>query len=92
MVEIVFVSTQIYPTDLTDSQWNIIQHLIPPAKSGGRPRKLDMRMVVNGIVYIVVGGIQWRLLPKDYPKWQSVYTYFGQWRDNGTWQQIHDTL
>jgi putative transposase len=92
VVEIVFVNTQIYPTDLTDSQWNIIQQLIPPAKSGGRPRKLDMRMVVNGIVYVVVGGIQWRLLPREYPKWQSVYTYFRQWRDDGTWQRIHDTL
>jgi putative transposase len=92
VVEIVFMQTQIYPTDLSDSQWNIIQQLIPQAKSGGRPRKLDMRMVVNAILYIVVGGIQWRMLPKEYPKWQSVYTYFRQWRDDGTWQRIHDTV
>ena len=70
------VKTQIYPTDLNDSQWNIIQPLIPPAKSGGRPRELEMRMVVNAMLYIVVGGIQWRMLPKEYPKWQSVYYYF----------------
>jgi putative transposase len=88
----VVVKTQIYPTDLSDSHWDIIQPLIPAAKSGGRPRELDMRVVVNAILYIVVGGIQWRMLPKEYPKWQSVYYYFRCWRDDGTWQRIHDTL
>lgn len=77
---------------MTDSQWDIIQPMIPPAKSGGRPRSLDMRQVINAILYIVVGGIQWRMLPKEYPKWQSVYYYFKTWRDDGTWQRIHDTL
>ena len=51
-----------------------------------------MRMVVNALLYIVVGGIQWRMLPKEYPKWQSVYYYFRCWREDGTWQRIHDTL
>ena len=77
---------------MTDSQWDIIQPMIPPAKSGGRPRSLDMRQVINAILYLVVGGIQWRMLPKEYPKWQSVYYYFRIWRDDGTWQQLHDTL
>jgi putative transposase len=86
------VSTQLYPTDLTDSQWDIIHELIPPAKSGGRPRSLDMRMVVNAILYVVVGGIQWRMLPKEYPKWQSVYSYFRNWKQAGVWRRIHDTL
>jgi len=86
------VNKQLYPSDLTDSQWEIIQELIPKAKSGGRPRSLEMRQVINAILYIVVGGIQWRMLPKEYPKWQSVYTYFRHWRDDGTWQRIHDTL
>lgn len=81
-----------YPSDLTDSQWNIIQELVPSAKFGGRPRSLDMREVINGILYVVVGGIQWRMLPKEYPKWQSVYYYFRIWRDDGTWQRIHDTV
>ena len=53
---------------------------------------LHMRRVVNTILHIVVRGIQWRILPKEYPKWQSIYTYFCQWRDDGTWQRIHDTL
>jgi putative transposase len=88
----VVVKTQIYPSDLSDSQWKIIQPLLPTAKSGGRPRELDMRRVVNALLYVVVGGIQWRMLPKGYPKWQSVYYYLRCWRDDGTWQRIHDTL
>ena len=83
---------QLYPTDLTDRQWDCIKELIPPAKPGGRPRTLDMRAVINGMLYIVVSGCQWRMLPREYPAWQSVYTYFQQWRDDGTWQRLHDTL
>ena len=86
------MKTRLYPSDLTDSQWVIIQELIPPAKSGGRPRSLDMYLVVNAILYVVVGGIQWRMLPREYPKWQSVYSYFRDWKRDGTWKRIHDTL
>jgi putative transposase len=86
------VNKQQYPTDMTDSQWEIIQEILPPAKSKGRPRSLDLRQVINAILYIVVGGIQWRMLPREYPKWQSVYYYFRLWRDDGTWQRLHDTL
>ena len=83
---------QKYRTDLTDSQWNLIKEMIPAAKPGGHPRILEMREVVNAILYLVVSGVQWRLLPKEYPKWQSVYYYFRQWRQNGLWERIHDTL
>lgn len=83
---------QLYPSDLSDSQWNLIKELIPPAKSGGRPRALEMRHVVNAILYLLVTGSQWRYLPRDYPCWQSVYSYFRQWRSDGTWKRIHDTL
>jgi putative transposase len=83
---------QTYPTDLTDRQWQCIMPLIPAAKPGGRPRSVEMRQVLNAILYLVVGGIQWRMLPTDFPKWQTVYTYFRQWRDDGTWQRMHDTL
>ena len=71
---------QLYPTDLNDSQWNVIREMLPEAKPGGRPRSLEMREVVNGILYLVVGGIQWRMLPKEYPKWPSVYHYFREWQ------------
>ncbi|HZD93317.1 MAG TPA: IS5 family transposase [Candidatus Sulfotelmatobacter sp.] len=86
------MKTQTYPTDLTDRHWDYIKDLIPQAKAGGRPRSLDMRQVINAILYILVTGAQWRMLPKDYPKWKSVYHYFRIWRDDRTWQRIHDTL
>jgi len=81
-----------YPTDLTDEQWNYIKEMIPAAKQGGRPRTLDMRMVVNAILYVVVGGIQWRMLPKEYPNWKSTYHYFRIWRDANIWKRIHNSL
>jgi putative transposase len=81
-----------YLSDLTPQQWDCIKDLIPPAKTGGRPRSLDMRAVVNGILYVVVGGIQWRMLPKEYPTWKSVYHYFRQWSRSGIWKRIHDTI
>src|SRR5512135_226342 len=85
-------NNQLYPTDLTDRQWDGIKDLIPAAKPGGRPRSLEMRAVINAILYLVVSGCQWRMRPREYPAWQSVYTYFQQWRDDGTWQRIHDPL
>src|SRR5512143_2354829 len=86
------MNKQRYPTDLTDTQGKLVKTLLPPAKSGGRPRSLDMRWVLNAILYVVVGGIQWRLLPWEYPKWKSVYHDFRQWRHSGDWQRRHDTL
>ena len=83
---------QLYPSDLTDRQWDCIKELIPPAKPGGRPRELDMRAVINAILYLVTTGCQWRMVPREYPAWQSVYSYFQQWRDDGTWQRVHDSL
>ncbi len=83
---------QNYPSDLTDSQWEHIKELLPKAKRRRRPRELEMRQVVNAILYVVVGGIQWRMLPKDFPKWQSVYYYFRLWRKAHQWQRLHDTL
>ncbi len=85
-------NNQVYPTDLTDRQWDCIKELIPAAKPGGRPRRLDMRAVINAILYVTVTGCQWRLLPREYPAWQSVYSYFGRFRDDGTWQRVHDSL
>lgn len=82
----------LYPSDLTNRQWENIKEQIPPTKSGGRPRTLDMRLVLNTIFYVLVGGIQWRMLPREYPKWKSVYHYFRVWRQDGTWRRIHDTL
>lgn len=81
-----------YPSDLTPHQWEYSKDLIPAAKPGGRPRSLDMHAVVNGILYVVVGGIQWRMLPREYPAWKSVYHYFRQWSHAGLWKRLHDTI
>ncbi|MCB1820882.1 MAG: IS5 family transposase [Candidatus Competibacteraceae bacterium] len=81
-----------YPTDLSEAAWEVIKDLIPKPKSGGRPRTLAMREVINAILYVVGGGIPWRMLPHDDLQWPSVHPYFRQWRDDGTWERIHDTL
>ena len=81
-----------YPSDITDEQWDYIRELIPAAKTGGRPRTINMREVLNAIFYLLKGGITWRMLPKDFPKWKSVYHYFRLWRKSGVWKLIHDRL
>lgn len=81
-----------YPTDLTDEQWLLIASQIPPQKHGGRPRKVDMRQVVNGLLYQSRTGCQWRALPNDFPPWSTVAYYFYRFRDDGTWQLLHDRL
>src|ERR1043165_10248811 len=83
---------QTYPSDLTDSQWEHIKDLLPAVKARGRPRELEIRQVVNAILYLVVGGIQWRMLPREYSKWQSVYYYFRLWQRAGTWRRVHEQL
>lgn len=86
------METKRYPTDLTDPQWDLIRPLLPKAKPGGRPRSVDLREVVNGILYIVRGGIPWRMLPKDLPPWGTVHFYYRSWRIDGTWQKLLDVL
>ena len=85
-----------YPTDLSDEEWEYIQSLVPTPKSGkgkrGRPIKLDRRDLVNAIFYEVRSGCAWRLLPKDFGPWQTVYGYYRQWSQDWTWTFIHDTL
>lgn len=81
-----------YPTDLMDKEWTIIAPLIPPQKSGGRNREVEMRAVLNAIFYLLRTGCAWRLLPSDFPKWRTVYDYFRRWKQDGTWKKIHDTL
>lgn len=81
-----------YPSDLTDQEWVILEALIPPAKPGGRPRTVDMREVINAMLYLDRTGCQWRALPRDFPPWPTVWTYFRAWRNDGTWQHIHTAL
>lgn len=81
-----------YPTDLTDEQWEVLEQLIPPAKPGGRPRTVDLREVLNALLYLMRAGCQWGMLPHDLLPKSTVYEYFAAWRDDGTWQVILDTL
>lgn len=81
-----------YPSDVTNEQWVIIEPLLPPAKTGGRPRSVNLREVVNAIFYLSRTGCAWRLLPHDLPPWGTVHYYYRQWRLDGTWQKVHDEL
>ena len=75
-----------YATDLTDEQWAILEPLIPPAKTGGRKREVNMREVINTILYLNRTGCQWDMLPHDLLPKSTVYDYFAAWRDDGSWQ------
>lgn len=81
-----------YPSDLTDKQWTLVAPLIPLPKSGGRPREVDVREVMNAICYVLKSGCEWRMLPHDFPRWQTVYEYFREWKRDKTWKRIHDDL
>lgn len=81
-----------YPSDLTDAQWRLIEKRIPAVKPGGRPRSVDIREVVNGILYLVRTGCSWRQLPHDFPPWGTVHYYYRCFRISGVWQKIHDAL
>ena len=81
------MSYQLYPSDLTDREWNLIKRLIPQAKPGGRRRSTDMRLVLNAIFYLDRTGCAWRYLPREYSPWATVYGYFRRWRIGGVWQR-----
>src|SRR3977135_986370 len=83
--------THHYPSDVTDAQWALIEPHIP-VYPGGRPRKTDLRDVVNAIFYLLRTGCQWRYLPVDFPPKSTVWRYFDQWRRDGTLDRIHDLL
>lgn len=81
-----------YASDLTDAQWKLIEPMIPPEKWGGRTRDVSLREVFNGILYLSRTGCQWRAIPHDLPNRSTVRHYYDRFRDDGTWQKIHDVL
>ena len=81
-----------YPSDLTDEEWALIRPLIPPAKRGGRRRTVDVREVLNGLLYVLETGCQWRSLPTDLPPRSTVHHYFVLWEWDGTLERIHHAL
>lgn len=81
-----------YSTDLTDAQWTILEPLVPASKHGGRPREVNVREVINTILYINRTGCQWDMLPHDLTPKSTAYGYFAAWRDDGTWKRMLDRL
>ena len=81
-----------YPSDLSDGQWALIEPLMPKPKTGGRPHTVDMREVVNGILYDLRTGCSWRQHPHDFPPRGTVCWYFWTWRREGVWEDIHGAL
>jgi putative transposase len=90
------MSRKPYPTDLTDAQWERLAPYLPRPKSGGpkggRPRRVELREVVNALFYHARAGGGWRMLPHDLPPWSTVYDYFRHWRQDGTWEKVHARL
>src|SRR6202140_3451626 len=81
-----------YKSDVTDAQWELMEHVIPPAKHGGRPRAVDMREVLNTLFYQARTGVQWDYLPHDLLPKSTVWDYFVAWQHDGTWEKLVDAL
>ena len=81
-----------YPSDLTNDEWAYIEPLIPPAKPGGGKRRTDMRAAMNGVMYLLSTGCQWRYLPKDFPPYSTIHHYFVWWQCDGVLDRIHHAL
>jgi putative transposase len=83
--------SRLYETDLTDEQFAVVEPFLPRPKRTGRP-PADLRRVLDAILYLVRTGCQWRMLPKDFPPWSTVHTWFRRWRRDGTWEKVNEAL
>ena len=81
-----------YASDVTDAEWKLIARLLPEPRRVGRPREVDLRVVLNAMLYILTTGCQWRALPKDFPPFTTVQYYFYNWRDTQVWRRINRAL
>ncbi len=81
-----------YDTDLTDEQYELIKSLVERKSNVGRPTSVSLRAILNALFYLVRTGCQWRMLPKEYPKWQTVRYYFDKWNEEGLWRDINHVL
>jgi putative transposase len=84
--------TLAYATELTLEQYPLFESLLSPAHTTGRPRSVNLKLVLQAMLYVLISGCAWRLLPKTYPPYSRVYDYFRQWRNDGSWKRIHDPL
>jgi putative transposase len=81
-----------YPSDLTDEQWARLAPHLPKAQPRGAPRRVDLREILNALLYLSRSGCQWRMLPHDLPPWETVYAYFSHWRGDGAWERLNREL
>jgi transposase len=81
-----------YPSDLTDAEWAQVEPLLPPARPGGNKRTVVLRQIVDGIMYVLGTGCQWRAVPKDLPPRSTLYDYLQRWTHDGTLERMHHTL
>lgn len=81
-----------YPSDLTESEWELIEKLLPPISEEVNTRKYELREIVNALFYLVRSGCSWRSLPHDFPDWQSVYGYYRKWSKDGTLERLNKEL
>jgi len=81
-----------YPSDLTDIEWEVLKTLLPAEKHIGAPREVELREILNALLYVADNGIKWRAMPHDCPAWQTVYGYFQRWNHSGVWEQVNQAL
>lgn len=91
-MEQILIPRKAYSTDLTDAQWQLLEPLVPAPKTGGRRAEYERREIVNALFYFTKNGCTWRNLPHDLPPWSLVHYYFWHWKQDGTWQNLHDRL
>jgi putative transposase len=86
------MANKTYPSDLTDREWGLLEPLLPAPKKRGRPRLHSPRAILNAVFYVLKSGCQWRMLPRDFPPWKTIFHYFRRWRLDGTWERINRVL
>lgn len=86
------MTRKLYPSDLMDAEWEVLKPLLPAEKPIGAPREVELREILNALLYVVDNGIKWRAMPHDFPAWQTVYGYFQRWNRSGVWEQVNQVL
>jgi len=85
-------ANQVYLSDLTDEQWGVLEPLLPARSGPGRPQRYPLRRIINAMLYLLRTGCQWRMIPRDYPKWQAVRYHYDHWMRDGRWERINTAL